>query len=56
MKLQLVFDKPISISSASDSEQLRIEFANADLFYDQYGQTLKTDTILIKNVPQQFAD
>lgn len=34
MKLKLVFDKPISISSASDSEQLRIVFKNTDFFYD----------------------
>ena len=56
MKIQLLFDKPKSISSSPEKEEIEIYFKSEDAFFDQYGQVLSAETKLTKNLPAQVGD
>ena len=54
LQIMLQFYQPLAVSSAGGNDKVLIRLQSEQWFYDEYGQTLPSDTLLEASIPRQF--
>ena len=55
MQIQMYFSDPIQVSQKNGIDSVQLKFDDTRLLYDFVGQDLQNGTLLIREIPAQYA-